>query len=383
MIEKADLPPTQFCPAHSRTSTPVAKRFALSLLLVSFTACERRHVTGPDQRVDFEPSAAQLLSTGSPTKDEDPSVVRARDGRLFVAWFSDRGGNADIYITSTRNGREWSEPVRVTMHQGGDFHPSLIQDEQGTFHLVWFRWTALFRGNIWYNSSSDGLSWDPAREVQVTQAVDVDDWVPTIARAANGTLLVYFVSEKRWPSATPTSDLYVAVKRPENPTFDPVVGASGVNSPTEHDHLPFVARTRDQFTLVWVRHDTSQPQPWLSPPPKSDLFYASSLDGLNWIAARRITSETGPVVNIFPELYQGQDGEWSLLWLSTRDGRPAVFELPLANSDVYPQGITENTQLPPGYFHRIVATSTAGVYLGVWVQGPVGSEEIYYRFFRK
>jgi len=79
----------------------------------------------------FEPTEALLLSTGSPTKDEDPSVIRARDGTLFVAWFSDRGGNADIYVTSTPNGTDWSPPVRVTTDSGGDFNPSLYQDDQG------------------------------------------------------------------------------------------------------------------------------------------------------------------------------------------------------------------------------------------------------------
>ena len=104
----------------------------------------------------FDPGEARFLSAGSPTKDEDPSVLRARDGTLFVAWFSDRGGNPDIYLTSARDGGAWTAPVRVTTNGGGDFYPSLFQDEAGTIHLVWFRWTAPFVGNIWHNSSSDG-----------------------------------------------------------------------------------------------------------------------------------------------------------------------------------------------------------------------------------
>ena len=38
-------------------------------------------------------------------------------------------------------------------------------------------------------------------------------------------------------------------------------------------------------------------------------------------------------------------------------------------------------ELPPGYSHRIAATTTPGIYLGVWVQGPEGAQDIYYRFF--
>ncbi|HET9887781.1 MAG TPA: hypothetical protein VFR10_09720, partial [bacterium] len=47
--------------------------------------------TSPEEDHQFEPTEPALLSTGSPTKDEDPSVLRAKDGTLFVTWFSDRG----------------------------------------------------------------------------------------------------------------------------------------------------------------------------------------------------------------------------------------------------------------------------------------------------
>ena len=295
------------------TRSPVRSGLTLMLLVATARCDGCKEVAAPATQLDFEPADARLLSIGSPTKDEDPSVLRARDGSLFVAWFSDRGGNSDIYITRTRDGREWSAPARVTNNAGGDFYPSLLQDDQGTFHLVWFRWTAPFQGNIWYNSSPDGLTWDSAREVQVTRASD----------------------------------------------------------------------TGNQITLIWVRHDRSQPIPWADPPPKSDLVYATSPDGLTWTTPRRITNEAGDVVNLFPALYQDMQGEWSILWLSTRQGSPKVFELPLANSERYPQGIVEDTVLPPGYSHRIVATSRPGVYLGVWVQGPEGAQDIYYRFFRK
>jgi hypothetical protein len=31
----------------------------------------------------------------------------------------------------------------------------------------------------------------------------------------------------------------------------------------------------------------------------------------------------------------------------------------------------------------VAETSTAGVFLGVWVQGPEDEQEIYYRFFER
>ena len=345
---------------------------ALGLLLVA-AGC------GSDPVEPVVPTG-QLLSIGSPTKDEDPSVLRAQDGRLFVAWFSDRGGNPDIYITSTVDGTGWTGPFRVTTSTGGDFNPSLIQDEQGVFHLAWFRWEAPFRGHIWYNHSVDGLTWNPGTEVQVTTAADVDDWVPTLVRTADGTLLVYFVSEIR-DTTNPTSEIYVARKGPAASSWDAPVSLTAINSATEHDHLPFAARTGNTITLVWVRHDTSQPLPWMN--PKSDLFLSTSTEGLDWAPPTRITQTVGNVVNLFPGLYQRSGGGWFCVWLSTPQGptNPKVFELPVAGSSTDPAALVENTALPGGYSHRIAPTSTPGRYLGVWVQGPEGAQDIYYRFF--
>ncbi len=322
-----------------------------------------------------------LLSTDSPTKDEDPSVILARDGKLYVAWFSDRGGNADIYIASTQDGAEWSAPVRVTTNSGGDFAPSLYQDGEGTFHLVWFRWeNRPFNGHIWYNSSPDGRTWDAGNEEQVTRAWDVDDWVPTLTQAADGTLLVYFVSEKRGET-NPTNDIYLATKPPNQTDWMPVMPVPDINSASEHDHLPFAARTGDVITLLWVRYDTSEPLPWLN--KKSDVFMSTSLDGFDWSAPVQITREEGNVVNLFPALYESHAGEWFILWLSTRLGAPRLFELPLGNASPYPETIIENTWLGAGYSHRIAATTDAGIYLGAWVQGEEGEQDVYYRVFEK
>ena len=356
-------------------------RYSLTLLTVLVLAACAKDPVRPGGLGTFQPGAPQLLSAGSPTKDEDASVLRARDGTIFVTWFSDRGNNPDIYITSTRNGADWSPPVRVTTSAQGDFYPNLLQDAQGTFHLTWFRWEAPFRGHIWYNTSADGFTWQQNSEVQVTGGADVDDWVPVLTQASDGTLLVYFVSDKRDPS-NPASELYAAAKRPGSASWDAPVRLTAINSLSEHDHLPFAMRTGNNITLVWMRHDTSEPLPWLN--PRSALYYATSADGLTgWSTAQRITNESGNVVNIFPFLYSTLAGDWSITWLSTRLGQPQVFELPLNNVQQYPTGLRQNTLLPPGYSHRIVATPTNGVYLAVWVQGAEGEQDIYYRLFER
>jgi len=347
----------------------------------------------------FAPSAAILLSTGSPTKDEDSSVLLARDGSLCVAWFSDRdAGNQEIYITRTIDGKTWSPALRVTNNAGGDFYPSLYQDETGAFHLTWFRWTALFVGQIMYRTSADpdctklALSAD----VSVTTDANVDDWVPVITKAANGTLLIYFVSEKR-NGANTTNEIYVATKGPSDTNWNAAQLVSGISSPTEHDHLPYVARIGSEIAMVWVRNDGTSLTPWTgSPLPKSDIWYSTSTDGLTWATPVKITNEPSPVIHLYPGFYQRFDGSWWVIWLSTRLNPgpptpvPSTFEFPLVNVtpvNMYPTGIEENTLLNtgglPGYSHRIARTPTTGVYLGTWVHGTEPTQDIYYRFFQR
>jgi hypothetical protein len=125
----------------------------------------------------------------------------------------------------------------------------------------------------------------------------------------------------------------------------------------------------DEIRLVWVRFDTTQAIPWLN--PESDLYTATSADGVTWSSPARLTDEPGTVVNLYPRLHADAAGTWSYLWLSIRSGTPRPFE-----PGPYPQGVRPREQLPDGYSHSVVATSTPGIYLGVWVQGPEGAQDV-------
>jgi hypothetical protein len=59
-----------------------------------------------------------------------------------------------------------------------------------------------------------------------------------------------------------------------------------------------------------------------------------------------------------------------------------VLEIGAADFGHYPTGVAQAAWLPPGYSQRITATAVPGEYLGVWVQGPEGTQDIYYRIKR-
>ena len=342
----------------------------LVLAAAALTACHDETAT----------ETSRLLSVNSPGKDEDPSLIRALDGSLWMAWFSERNGNSDIYLThSTDAGESWGPAVRLTTDPGGDFAPSLMQDATGRFHIAWFRWTALNRGHIYYNSSADGVTWNAAGEELVTTTDSVDDWVPSITQRADGTLLVYFVSDLR--NATPGSDIYVSAK-PVGGVWGAATVPAGINSNTLNDHLPFVLRTGANFTMVWDRNSAAA-LPWQS--PAADLFMAFSTDGLTWTGAGKLTIDPANTVNVFPQLYADQSGAFQVLWLSGNSAtqQTEVKQLALTSLATYPLDVLVFSGLPAGYSYRIAPTSVPGRSVIAWVQGPDGSQDIYYTFVNR
>src|SRR5262249_17392979 len=328
----------------------------------------------------FEPGAAFLLTPGSPAEDEDPSVLRAADGTLAVAFFSRRGGNADIYVTTTRDGTHWSGPARVTTDAADDFAPSLIQDRTGRFHRTWFRRapSPTYYAHVRATSTLDLAAWNPADERRATDATGfLEDWVPTLAETPGGQLLIVFVS--RFRSAGTNYKLYATTSGDGGDTWGAPVALADVNDPAAHDHLPFLARADAGLTLAWVRCDTTNMTPWAN--PSADVFLSTSADGVRWTAPANVTHDAN-VIDVFPGLYRRFDGAWSLAWVTTAESASgSVVDLPVAGIAAYPAG---RTDLPlAGYSPRIVATPRDGVYFGVTVAGATGTPDLYGRFFRK
>lgn len=333
----------------------------------------------PDDTPTFAPGSKTVLSVENPDhKDEDPSVILAQDGTLLIAWFSERNGNADVYVKRSKDGKSWTE-TRVTNDPAGDYFPSLLQDAQGVFHLVWFRWTAFQVGSIWHASSQDGKTWGP--EERVTNVSDVDDWTPTIAESKAGDLLVAFASTKRNPSAH--SQLFLARKPAGQSAFAPAVELASLSSPSQDDALPAIARRGSELALGWVRCQPGGQDPCLV--ASSNLFFATSPDGTTWSAPLQITQDSpDDVVDTLPSLYPDSAGAWFLVWMSMRTGSLQATRLPLTGVTDYPAA----AQVLPvfeGYSPHVAPTPTAGVFLGVWVEQTDPSDDskkdVFYRFF--
>ncbi len=369
------------------------KRAALALAF-ELAACGTPAAVALDAGADATVAADGGIATTAPalltppvagTHDEDPSLIRARDGSYFLAWLSDRDGNDDVYLMRSRDGATWDAPVRVTNHPDPDWYPHLVQTQDGRFHLVWFRAMTVqpFYRHLFHNSSDDGLAWDPQRETQVTDGV-ADDWAPTLLQTSDGDLLAYFSSQAR--GQTGNMELYLSRSHDLGATWQPPLALATANDPARMDMFPSVIeRAPGDLAMVWVRYDTAAGMNYFD--PSSDLYYAQSSDGAAWSQVAAITHDA--FVDSVPSLYAGLDGARYLLWTSTGPSgapKPKILDLALADRAAWPAAAIDATAAHGmnGYSAQAAATGTAGRYLGVWVDAePKGSKRLYWQIFAR
>ena len=105
------------------------------------------------------------------------------NGRVWVVWSKQVGGNFDLYA-KYRDGGHWSAERRVTSHPGSDISPAAVTASDGA---VWIAWQG-YRGSfdvLSARQTADQFS----GELRVSTS-DKSDWAPQVAAAGNGGVAV-------------------------------------------------------------------------------------------------------------------------------------------------------------------------------------------------
>jgi hypothetical protein len=379
---RAEVPPTLRL-TQSASTSPAPILIATLLL----AACTRSgqgdggSLDGGDAGLDggpaLGPTVPQLLTPpDAGTKDEDPGLLRARDGSYFLAWLSDRDGNDEIYVMRSLDARTWSAPVRITYNSDADWYPHLAQTADGRFHLVWFRTQVNppYYRHVYASSSNDGLSWDAGSERLVTDAGLSDDWAPMVVATSDGRLLAYFSSQLK--GTTGNSELFVSQSFDLGETWAPPQHLNA-SDPARVDVFPYVVeRHPGDFLMVWETYDVDGGTNYFD--PSSDLAYATSADGITWSAATALTHDDAGYVDAIPSVYDRR----YVLWTSTGPigpPTPKILDLNLEDG-----GLVDSTAAHGmnGYSAQAVASDEGGLYLGVWVS-DIGSKRLFWQLFAR
>jgi hypothetical protein len=320
------------------------------------------------------PSGAGTPLHPSPGRDEDPSIVRAADNTIYVAFYSNRDGQDRLYTTFTKDRKTFSAPLPITNGQTHDFYPSLLQSIDGSFHLVFWRGelsaAGQIVGSVLYMTSPDMISWSTPFALTDASALS---WVPTLTERAPGELYVAFSS-----NAPGDKDIFVLSSQNGIWSTTP----TQLVDPSVNDDLPsIVTRADGSLLMAWERYTTANTTFEAAfNEPSGELVYATSQDGLTWSAPILITNDPpgAPVLaDLIPSLYPSDDPlGFSVAWTSARQNSPNgdVFTTPLTQIPINDSTLAALTDEPDSnYSAHLIPVDQSGLYFMVWVSTRNGA----------
>lgn len=288
--------------------------------------------------------------TSPSTNDEDFSVMHAQDGNDYMAWFSDSTGTPDIWIRrSTDSGYSWDSTWLAISNPDNNWYPNLRQTSDGTYHLVWFRnFIANGTHDVHYSKSTDLFNWSIPQNLTDSSSVD---WVPNLLVDNNDVLWI------TWPSSRTGQQELFSIHSSDG--GDNWTHPTQLTNHPEQDAMPYLhQRTNGTYFMVWQRYSTPIFQYVTD---SSDIWYATSPDGLNWSTPDSITYDTTiRHVEILPAIYE--DAATQKLYFTWTGARynPLGSIMHFALSDLQAGQLGDQAQEIScgGYFGRVHPTDT-------------------------
>lgn len=348
----------------------LTRAHALAVLVpVVLAAC----AVAPQQTFDASPIAAApvQIASGSP-EDEDPAVVRTKDGQFRAVWWSKRdGGQIDLYTAVSRDGETWSAAQAITNDGVEDYYPALTQSRDGALHLAFFRLDRrTLRKDIWYTHSEDGRTWTPPTRVTTSGL----DWAPAIYEDAFGMVWIVWSSQR-----SGNRELYAARSGDGGRTWSKPFRLT--QSPEEDDFPAVVARPNGERVLAWTRYRAGSKQDQYYRDASAEVVTATSKDGLAWSApvVQSPPDQDAKYIDFLPHLVADPDGSRVLLsWTSSRPGVKGDVLVRDLSSESSP--IRQLTTAPGSdYGAKLVPGGQRGAYLMVWTSGREGPMHVFSR----
>lgn len=137
-------------------------------------------------------STEYQLTSDQNMDDEDPSVMQAMDGTVWVVWSKKSKAKTDDIYYKTFDGLTWSDDIKLTTDSYIDSNPAITQSMNGRIWVTWNSNRKAANMNVFYKIF-DGVSW--STEDQLTSAME-DDKTPCITQTVNGSIWIVWASKR-------------------------------------------------------------------------------------------------------------------------------------------------------------------------------------------
>jgi hypothetical protein len=324
------------------------------------------------QQAAPERSAPVRISSNTDA-DEDPSVMRARDGRFYVVWSSKRRNGVHLYIKRSDDGLDWFSEERIFAGAEEQYYPSLIESGNGRFHLTWFQLNRKEEDmNIWYASSRDTRTW--TTPVLISQSSE-PDWAPSILEDSTGELRIVWSS-----SQTGNRELFLSRSQDGGVNWS---DEEQITHSAEEDDFPHLVETKPgDWVMAWTRYRKGSKLLSYVKDGSAEIVIARSTDGLRWSEPQVVSppDEKGRYLDLLPFLAVDSNSQRLYLsWTSSRFGKGGdilLQEVSQNAADIH--RLTESDK--EDYDAKIVSAGKPGRFLMVWISNRQGKTDIYSRF---
>ena len=255
---------------------------------------------GVVERVSCDDRGGAVFAlTDGPAIDEDGTFLLAEDGTVHCAFISNRAGNMDVWMTSSRDALRWSAPRPVVATPEDDLLNVAARTRDGLYHL-----TGRTQFMVADSVSSDLQSWTAPVAWSDPRA---DGWTAGhFQEAPNGDYWLVTLSEK-----TGTRKLYLQRSRDRGRSWEPRVPL------TAHGQADLLFSFRiagdGTFILVWEQRDARDQRAVVS--ASSNIYLATLVPVYPRLDVGDMRAVPAPGYSVRSQRLL--DGRYLLAWVRT------------------------------------------------------------------
>jgi len=252
-------------------------------------------------------SASAAFAEIAPTQATDdeylnymPSLLQQEDGSFLIVYerLDQNFAAGDLLAVESADGTTWSAPRTVVAGAANERHPSLVRKGDGTY-LVYYLSDAAGHYDIRLADSPDGVVWTERGTVDLGWTTE-DLVNPTVALEPDGSLVMAYDRLSAGGYVAHSADGYTWDKNKTS------VSDGSLNRIMRH--------TDGTYVLSYQRRTG-----WPWEPTKIDIFTKTSPDRVAWSAENRVTTSQNDH-DSFP--LQLADGDYGLYYAKSTGGDP-------------------------------------------------------------
>jgi hypothetical protein len=325
--------------------------------------------------------------------DGYPAIAQISDGKIWLLWSKEILGNLTLYYKSSPDlGITWSDEMNLTMApaNGHDQNPSIMQAENGT---IWVAWASTrppsssepppeadFYMNATPASLSIPLGGSDNSTISITSINNFNDTINLYALNVEGVTSVLDPDSVYLPkNETVTSILTVTVE----PTATPGNYTLTVMGNPLHYKFVETVDVELEITNSITSLSSTLSSAANSPLPMGggdyEIFFKTSHDnGATWSSDIQLTSNT--VDDLRPSIIQLSNGTIMLFWQHDQDGYTDVFYITTSDGISWSEETQLTTDLGLDKGPHATQTKDGRIWV-VWASKRTGNYEIFYKIY--